>query len=148
MAETRHVLTIGRAARQAGLTPKALRLYEVQGLLPPTKRTRAGYRLYTREDIAILRFIRQARSLGLHLDEIREILAVQRQGTQPCEKVVDLLDARIDQIDCTIADLISLRESLVCARDAASVAMGSGAEAAVCCIIESHTSQSDEGLGG
>ncbi len=139
MAERRQVLTIGRAARQAGLTPKALRLYEAQGLLPPTKRTQAGYRVYTDEHIAILRFIRQARSLGLHLDEIREILALQRQGGQPCEKVISLLATRIHQIDRTIADLASLRNALAQARDSASAAIRSGAEAAVCCIIEGHS---------
>lgn len=139
MDETREVLTIGRAARQAGLTPKALRLYEAQGLLPPTERTQAGYRLFTPADLAILRFIRQARSLGLHLDEIREILALQRQGGQPCEKVISVLETRIHQIDRTIADLTSLRKALAQARETASAAIDSGADAAVCCIIESHS---------
>lgn len=148
MDEARGVLTIGRAARQAGLSPKALRLYEAQGLLPPPARTEAGYRLFTSEDVAVLRFIRQARSLGLRLDEIREILALQRQGAQPCEKVIGLLDARIDRIDRTIADLTSLRRMLVDARNSASAESDSGGEAVVCCIIETHAPPSDEGRAG
>ncbi len=38
-------MTVGRAARRAGLTPKAVRLYESKGLLDPAPRTDAGYRL-------------------------------------------------------------------------------------------------------
>jgi MerR family transcriptional regulator, copper efflux regulator len=37
------VLTVGEAARAAGLSPKAVRLYETKGLLLPTRRTDAGY---------------------------------------------------------------------------------------------------------
>jgi MerR family regulatory protein len=40
-------LTIGEAARRAGLTRKAVRLYEARGLLPPVERTESGYRLYS-----------------------------------------------------------------------------------------------------
>jgi hypothetical protein len=58
------ILTVGQAARRAGLTAKAVRLYEARGLLPPAERTSSGYRCYTEHDIRLLRFIRQARDLG------------------------------------------------------------------------------------
>lgn len=38
--------TVGAAARAAGLSAKAVRLYETKGLLPPAQRTQAGYRTY------------------------------------------------------------------------------------------------------
>lgn len=50
--------TVGKAAQAAGLSAKAVRLYEAKGLLAEAPRTDAGYRVYTDEDIAILRFIR------------------------------------------------------------------------------------------
>ncbi|WP_409473638.1 MerR family DNA-binding transcriptional regulator [Streptomyces sp. HC307] len=40
-------LTIGQAAKAAGVTRKAMRVYEARGLLPAAERTAAGYRLYT-----------------------------------------------------------------------------------------------------
>ena len=54
--------TAGQAAKQAEVTRKAIRIYEDKGLLPPTERTEAGYRLFTPNDIAVLRFIRQAKT--------------------------------------------------------------------------------------
>src|SRR5712691_3488381 len=87
--------TVGKAAQAAGLTPKAVRLYEAKGLLPEAERTEAGYRTYTDDDITVLRFIGQAKTLGLSLAEIRDILDIRRGGTTPCRHVVRLLDQRI-----------------------------------------------------
>ncbi|MQA06350.1 MAG: MerR family DNA-binding protein [Streptosporangiales bacterium] len=104
--------TVGKAAQAAGLSAKAVRLYETKGLLPPAKRTDAGYRTYTDDDIAVLQFIRQAKTLGLSLGEIRDILDLRRSGTTPCRHVVALLDQRIREVDRTIADLRQLRHTL------------------------------------
>ena len=76
--------TVGKAARAAGLSAKAVRLYEAKGLLPEAPRTESGYRTYTDDDITVLRFIRQAKTLGLSLGEIRDILDLRRGGTTPC----------------------------------------------------------------
>ena len=71
--------TIGEAAKTAGVTRRAVRLYESKGLLPVPDRTGSGYRLFTDDDIAILAFIRRGRSLGLSLDAIAEILSCRDQ---------------------------------------------------------------------
>jgi len=78
--------TAGQAAHQAGISRKALRVYLERELLAETERTSAGYRLYTRSDVAVLCFIRQARNLGLHLDDIVDILAIHRGGGPPCAR--------------------------------------------------------------
>jgi DNA-binding transcriptional MerR regulator len=111
------MVTAGQAAARAGLTRKALRVYEAMGLLAPPERTAAGYRLYTADDIAALTFICQARTLGLHLDDIAEILTIHRRGTNPCA-VLDLIDTLVAEITAAIADLRTLRRTLVHARDA------------------------------
>ncbi|MEU9244399.1 MerR family transcriptional regulator [Streptomyces sp. NPDC048385] len=105
-------LTIGQAARAAGLTRKAVRVYEAKGLLPAAERTAAGYRLYRQADVELLIFIRRARILGLHLDDIRDILATRGGGIPPCATVRDLLDDRITEIDATVAELLALRRTL------------------------------------
>jgi DNA-binding transcriptional MerR regulator len=104
--------TVGKAAHAAGLSAKAVRLYEAKGLLPPAERTGAGYRIYTSGDITILRFIRQARTLGLSLGEIQDILDLRRGGTTPCRHVIALLDERIREVDRTITELRQLRRAL------------------------------------
>jgi DNA-binding transcriptional MerR regulator len=44
-------ITVGEAARRAGVSAKAVRLYESRGILPPAERTEAGYRTYTEGDV-------------------------------------------------------------------------------------------------
>jgi MerR family copper efflux transcriptional regulator len=123
--------TIGAAAAATGLTRKAVRLYEAHGLLAPTERTPAGYRVYTDTDLRRLRFIAAARRLGLHLDQIADILTASN-GKAPCGTTRALLDQRIAEIDRVITELRSLRDALAIARDT-DAAGGSG----ICPIIES-----------
>ena len=98
-------VTISRAAAAAGLTAKAIRLSETRGLVSAPTRTDAGYRLYTDADIARLRFIAAARRLGLHVDQIAEILADAPGGLRPCRITQTVLDRRINEIDTLIAGL-------------------------------------------
>ena len=135
MTATQTTQTVGKAARAAGLSPKAVRLYEAKGLLPEAERTDAGYRTYTDSDIAVLRFIRQAKTLGLSLAEIRDILDIRRGGTAPCQHVVRLLDQRIRAIDTTITELRQLRRALADTRAHAAHHQADDADG-VCGIIE------------
>jgi len=79
--------TVGAAAKAVGVSAKAIRIWEAKGLLPPTGRTEAGYRVFSDDDIEILRFICRSKTLGLTLPEIKSILDLHRQGTAPCEQV-------------------------------------------------------------
>ncbi len=126
-------ITAGQAAARTGLTRKALRVYEAKGLLAEPERTAAGYRLYTADDIAVLAFIRQARTLGLRLDDIAEILTIHRSGTNPCDAVRDLIVTRVAEITAAVADLRALRRTLIHARDAGDC---SRSTEQVCAIIE------------
>ena len=130
-------ITVGEAARRAGVSPKAVRLYEARGILPPTERTESGYRTYSDHDVEILRFVRRARALGLHLDEIRRILDLQREGAQPCVTVVQLLEHHLREIDRTMTDLRALRKDLARALEDAKSTAHRGDAAVVCRIIES-----------
>ena len=71
-AEPRH--RIGAAAREAGVSPSAIRLWERQGLVSPV-RSRARYRLYSDADLARLRRIRRMRDERLNAPGILRLLA-------------------------------------------------------------------------
>lgn len=129
-------MTVKVAARAAGVSPKAVRLWESKGLLPPAKRTEAGYRLFNEDDVAVLRFIRQAKALDLSLAEIKEVLDLPRHGATPCGRVTELLDAHITELDRTLADLRALRRCLASVRKAARESQRRGDDAVVCQIIE------------
>ncbi len=127
-------LTVGALAAQAGLTPDTLRYYERVGLLAPPARSRGGYRLYDDSALERLSFIQKAQALSLSLGEIRDVLHLAADGTQPCRHVRQSLERKVAEIDERIEALRSLRSDLVRAlrRDVGSLP----ADACVCGIIE------------
>ncbi len=123
--------TIGEAAKAAGITPRAVRLYESKGLVPAPARTESGYRLFTDEYIAVFAFIRQGRSLGLSLDAIAEIIEISERGA-PCDRTDALLAQRVSEIDAAVADLQRLRNRITAARRA-KIDQSAGSR---CAVIE------------
>jgi len=108
----RETMTIGELARWANVNPRTLRYYERSGVLTPTARTDAGYRLYTERDAARLAFIRRAQTLGLSLTEIADIIAVSEAGIAPCRHVRAIAETKVAAIDARIAELWALRSEL------------------------------------
>lgn len=105
--------TIGQAAAAAGLTRKAVRLYE--------------------ERVERLRFIAAARSLGLHVDQVAEILGAAHDGQRPCATTHRMLDERIAQIDRVIGERSTLRAALTAARERPATG-----DAAICPVVEAE----------
>jgi DNA-binding transcriptional MerR regulator len=66
---------IGDVARRTGLNVSAIRYYSDAGVITPTGRTDAGYRLYDIHAIARLELVRTLRELDASLDDIRRLLA-------------------------------------------------------------------------
>jgi DNA-binding transcriptional MerR regulator len=71
-------MRIGDAAAAAGTTPRALRFYEANGLLPPPRRTRAGQRAYGPGDVARLTALRDQLATRIGADQ-----AGQHAGSSP-----------------------------------------------------------------
>jgi DNA-binding transcriptional MerR regulator len=68
-------LTVGQVAKLAHVSVRTLHHYDELGLLTPTGRSDAGYRLYTMADLERLQQILLSKELGFALDEISELLA-------------------------------------------------------------------------
>ncbi|MGW7364263.1 MerR family transcriptional regulator [Streptomyces sp. NPDC054841] len=66
--------SVGQVSGFAGITVRTLHHYDRTGLLSPTERSTAGYRLYSEADLARLQQILFYRELGFSLDEIAAIL--------------------------------------------------------------------------
>ena len=76
-------LTIGEAARRAGIETSAIRYYERAGLLPPPAR-RSGRRLYMEDVLKRLSLIKATKSAGFTIEEIRVLTAAwEKQGRPP-----------------------------------------------------------------
>ncbi|MFC9930875.1 MerR family transcriptional regulator [Streptomyces sp. NPDC127190] len=66
--------SIGELARRTGLTVKTIRFYSDRGIVAPTDRSPAGYRLYGVDAVARLDLVRTLRELGLDLPTIRKVV--------------------------------------------------------------------------
>lgn len=104
--------TIGELSQQTDVSRETIRYYERIELLPPPQRSTNGYRQYSKEDVERLQFIRLSRTLDFSIDEIREILALRERQEAPCQYVMDVMDARIDEIESRIQDLEKLKSEI------------------------------------
>lgn len=99
-------MRIGDAAAAAGMTPRALRYYEQQGLVT-ARRTPSGHRVYDAEDIRRLRAVRELREAGLTVGDVRAFAHLLR--TMPPEGVPALIpkDPRAER--CGTAEAVARR---------------------------------------
>jgi MerR family transcriptional regulator, copper efflux regulator len=85
-------MRISQLAERSGVPATTLRFYETAGLLP-ADRSPAGYRLYGEDAVERLAFIAAAKTLGLPLEEVSELLTVWESGA--CAEVKADLHPRI-----------------------------------------------------
>ncbi|MGB3512849.1 MAG: heavy metal-responsive transcriptional regulator [Microcoleaceae cyanobacterium] len=106
-------MKIGQVAAISGFPIKTIRYYEDIGLLSPSvKRSDSGYRLFEESVLSRLDFIKQAKSLGLSLREIREILEIRDRGLLPCREVKQQLHNKVIEINNQIEALGILKAEL------------------------------------
>jgi len=106
-------MSISQLARSAGVGVETVRYYQRRGLLddPRPQRTGvSGIRHYGPEEERQLHFIRAAQGAGFTLEEIAELLHLDRTGDRP--RAREMARARIAALDTQIAALERARQSL------------------------------------
>lgn len=106
--------TIGETAERSGFSASALRYYEGIGLVEPSTRTGAGYRLYDDEALERLAFIGRAKQLGCSLEEITDLASIwDNQRCGPVQrKFHDLVTDKLAAAERQIAELSALADQL------------------------------------
>ena len=117
------IMTIGQLARSAGVGIETVRFYERQGLLEEPTRKASGYRQYSDEVVARLRFIRRAKQLGFSLKEIGELIALRFEPETTCAEVKRKAQTKLPDIESKISDLRRMQNTL---RKLATTCRGSG----------------------
>src|ERR1700754_4654684 len=87
--------TIGELARRTGLPVKTIRFYSDCGVVPPTDRSPAGYRLYDLNALHRLDLVRTLRDLGVDLATIQRVLAREISLPEVAATHAEALDVQI-----------------------------------------------------
>jgi MerR family redox-sensitive transcriptional activator SoxR len=95
-------LTIGQVAKRAGLNLSAIRYYEARGLLPEAPRV-SGQRRYDEDTLARLGVIDIAKRAGFSLDDIRVLLDAGDAGEPAHQRLQDLAQRKLPEVDDLIA---------------------------------------------
>lgn len=113
MSDGKGALTIGRAARQAGVGVETIRFYERRGLIErPSKPQAGGFRTYDAGTIRRIRFIREAQEIGFTLREIAELLSLRADPQADCAEVRERAVAKRDEVERKAAQLRRVRDAL------------------------------------
>lgn len=104
---------VGEVSRRLNLNPQTLYFYERIGLIPSPERSATGYRIFSEKDIQRIAFITHAKSLGLTLDEIKDILALQDGEALTCQALYERLNQKVQEIQAKIQKLQKLHDDLL-----------------------------------
>ena len=125
-------MRIQEAAAKSGVSAPTIRYYEKLGLLGNVRRTHAGYRAFSDNDVQLLVFLRKARDLGFTLSECSELLELvavpSPLGPGRVARTREIARARLDEINQQI-------ETLERRRDLVRSHLDSFAELAIDCPI-------------
>ncbi|BEU01656.1 heavy metal-responsive transcriptional regulator [Agarivorans sp. OAG1] len=123
---------IGELAKLSGLTVETLRFYERKGLLVPTARGENLYRMYSKQDLARLRFIQRAKQAGLSIKDILELLTLREHAeTASCNDVSNVVGQKLAKVQQQLAELKAFETTLKTLHDACC----GGEESARSCSI-------------
>ena len=87
-------MTSGEMAKKAGVSQKAIRLYDEKGLLKPTDYSEGNYRLYDEAALQILEKIVALKQIGFSLEEIRDNLKSGEAGD-----IKDALEIQLQKME-------------------------------------------------
>ncbi|PGH55062.1 MerR family transcriptional regulator [Azospirillum palustre] len=111
--------TVNQLAEELGITPRALRFYEVKGLLAPNRV--GNNRVYTKRDRARLKLILRGKRLGFSLAEIREYLDLynvnggveqQRNLLKRVQRRLKDLAQQREDLEATVQELRDIEEQV------------------------------------
>lgn len=101
------MLKVGELAALAGMTVRTLHHYDEIGLLRPSARSDAGYRLYDRNDVERLQSIQALRSFGMGLADIGLCL------DSPAGSPLAVVDRQLAELERQLGETARMRDQLL-----------------------------------
>ena len=101
-------MKIGELSKKSGCSIQTIRFYEKQRLVVPCGRTEGNYRIYNNSALSTLSIIKQCRSLGLTIVEIKQLLDTKKSPDKSCSIVNGLVRKHMGNVQRRIAELKEL----------------------------------------
>ena len=97
-------MTSGEIAKKAGVSQKAIRLYDEKGLLKPSEYSEGNYRLYDKEALLVLEKIIALKQIGYSLEEIREHILNDNSDDiiESLNKQIELMEAKRYELEKSV----------------------------------------------
>ncbi len=105
-------MLIGEASKQTGLSTKTIRFYCDRDLIAPRRDPFTGYRSFTENDLAKLRFLKKARQLDFSIKDCSELLILYDQPDRASLDVKIIASKKLEELDAQVNELNSLRNQL------------------------------------
>ena len=130
--------SIGDLSQRTGVKVPTIRYYETIGLIAPATRTDGNQRRYDADGLRRLGFIRHARDLGLSLDAVRALVALDGTPGQPCVDAHEIAALHLEDIRARISRLTRLEAEL-----SRIAAMQDDGDAGCCRVLEALGDHAD-----
>ena len=105
-------ISIGELAKLCACKVETIHYYEKKGILFEPARTAGGHRIYTKNDLKRLKFIRKCRYLGFSLEQITALLKFVDEPNHFCGEVKALAMQQSQVVRNRIAELEKLQKSI------------------------------------
>lgn len=107
-----NIRTIGKLAREGGVSIETIRYYERRGLIEQPPKTPGRYRDYPDETLAQIQYIKLAQAFGFSLSEVEELTGRLKEKVTFCKAVEDIVSDKLVAIENELASLLALKAEL------------------------------------
>ncbi len=106
-------MKIGELSKITGCSIQTIRYYEKEDLLPCAMRSEGNFRLYNKEVLKQLLFIKHCRNLDISLPEIKQLIDLKQKPKSDCSDINEMINQHIKQVDARIEELNELKSNLL-----------------------------------
>ncbi len=104
--------SIGQLAKKSGCKVQTIRYYENINLIPEPMRSEGNQRIYSRDDLDRLIFVRHSRALGFSIEDIRQLIYLTEDSKKSCDTVDKITSLHLQEVNNRITKLTALKNEL------------------------------------
>lgn len=103
---------ISEVTKQTNISADTLRYYEKIGVMPKISRSASGVRLFDKQDISRLKFIKRAQRMNFSLDEIKLLLSMREDPQHARNEIRQLTADKLKAVESQLTELKTLHNEL------------------------------------